>query len=122
MDGLIIGLACSGAAFILLSFFVKDKQRQLERDLEELSMKMLQDHYQFNKKLKVLEEELLIGDAPASSISKPSTVNQILQNQVIALYNQGIELTQIAEQSSLSLNQVKKILSEHSVNRKDFRV
>ncbi|WP_046173836.1 helix-turn-helix domain-containing protein [Domibacillus indicus] len=111
MNGLIIGLACAGACFILLSFFVRDKQRHLEKELEELSMKMLQEHYQFNKKLKVLEEELLIGDTPPIKIKKPAAVNEILQSQVIALYQQGTPLPQIAAQSSLSLDQVKHILA-----------
>ncbi|MCP3764237.1 helix-turn-helix domain-containing protein [Domibacillus sp. A3M-37] len=111
MNGLIIGLACAGAFFILLSFFIQDKQRHLEKELEELSMKMLQEHYQFNKKLKVLEEELLIGDAPSITVRKPVMVNEIIQSQVIALYQQGTSLLQIASQSSLSIDQVKTILA-----------
>ena len=111
MNGLITGLACAGAFFILLSFFMKDKQRHLEKELEELSMKMLQEHYQFNKKLKVLEEELLMGDAPSIKTKNPVSVNEIIQSQVIALYQQGTPLLQIANQSSLSIDQVKNILA-----------
>lgn len=115
MNGLILGLACSGTAFVFLSFFVKDNQKQLAQDLEELSMKVLQDHYQINKKLKILEEELLIGENTSSSLLATRPVNQIIQSQVVALYKQGTDLLQIAEQSSLSLEQVKKILAEHSL-------
>lgn len=111
MNGLIIGLACAGAFFILLSFFIPDKQRRFEKELEELSMKMLQEHYQFTKKLKVLEEELLMGDAPSMAAKKPVMVNEIIQSQVIALYQQGTPLLQIANQSSLSIDQVKNILA-----------
>ncbi|MCM3788432.1 helix-turn-helix domain-containing protein [Domibacillus indicus] len=114
MNELTIGLACAGAFFILLSFFLPDKQRQLEKEIEELSMKMLQEHYQFNKKLKVLEEELLIGETPAVHTKKPAAaVNKIIQSQVIALYQQGTPIAQIAAQSSLSTEQVKSILDEN---------
>ncbi|WP_050180852.1 helix-turn-helix domain-containing protein [Domibacillus robiginosus] len=113
MDELIIGLASAGVFFILLSFFLPDKQQRLEKEVEELSMKMLQEHYQFNKKLKVLEEELLIGESPSAALRKPAaSVNQIIQNQVVALYQQGTPIPQIAAQSSLSADQVKEILNE----------
>ncbi|OMP67674.1 helix-turn-helix domain-containing protein [Domibacillus epiphyticus] len=121
MNGLIIGLAASGAGFIILSFFMKDKQRKLEKDLEELSMQVLQEHYQLNKKLKIIEEELLISD-PTPSTIKTSPVNQIIQNQVVALYNQGIDLQQIAGQSSLTVDQVKKILAVYQSKRKESGV
>ncbi|OLN23362.1 hypothetical protein BTO30_05205 [Domibacillus antri] len=122
MNGLIIGLAASGAAFIFLSFFIKDKQRQLQKDLEELSMQMLQEHYQINKKLKIIEEELLISDVPSPASAPAASVNQIIQSQVIALFNQGIDLQQIAGQSSLSVEQVKKILAMNQSSRRDAGV
>lgn len=115
MNELIIGLACAGAFFVLLSFFIPDKQRQLEKEIEELSMKVLQEHYQFNKKLKVLEEELLIGGTPFIPLKKPAAaVNKIIQNQVIALHQQGTSIVQIAAQSSLSTDQVKEILLQNN--------
>jgi hypothetical protein len=122
MNGLIIGLAAAGVAFILLSFFMKDRQRLLEKDLEELSMHMLQEHYQMNKKLKIIEEELLISDAPSPSAKKTAPINRIIQNQVVALYNQGIDLPQISGQSSLSVEQVKKILTDHQLRRKETSI
>ncbi|OKL38114.1 helix-turn-helix domain-containing protein [Domibacillus mangrovi] len=119
MNGLLIGLAAAGTAFIVLSFFLKDRQQQLEKDLEELSLQMLQEHYQINKKIRLIEEELLISDDLSPSIKKPGPINQIIQNQVIALYNQGVDIPQIAGQSSLSVKQVKRILANPKLHRKD---
>lgn len=119
MNGLLIGLAAGGTAFIVLSFFLKDRQRLLEKDLEELSLHMLQEHYQINKKIRLIEEELLISDDLSSSIKKTGPINQIIQNQVIALYNQGVDISQIAGQSSLSVEQVKRILANPQLHRKD---
>ncbi|KAB7708768.1 hypothetical protein F9802_01050 [Bacillus aerolatus] len=124
MNGLIIGLAAAGAVFFLLSFFLKDRSRQLEKDVEELSMQFLQETYQLKKKVKVLEEELLIGPSISTAQkAAPSTeavagINEILKNQVISLYYQGTKLEDIAKQSSLSLPQVRQVLAPYLIERK----
>lgn len=119
MNGLIIGLAAAGIVFFLLSFFVKDRSRLLEKEVEDLSLQFLQETYQLKKKIKVLEEELLIGP-PVTSLQKTAaagetaaSVNEILKNQVISLYYQGVKLEDIARQSSLSLSQVRQILTPY---------
>ncbi|KIL79710.1 hypothetical protein [Bacillus badius] len=119
MNGLIIGLAAAGIVFLLLSFFVKDRSRLLEKEVEDLSLQFLQETYQLKKKIKVLEEELLIGP-PVTSLQKTAAadetaavVNEILKNQVISLYYQGVKLEDIARQSSLSLSQVRQILTPY---------
>ncbi|GLY09959.1 hypothetical protein ACP2W0_05635 [Pseudobacillus badius] len=119
MNGLIIGLAAAGIVFFLLSFFVKDRSRLLEKEVEDLSLQFLQETYQLKKKIKVLEEELLIGP-PVTSLQKTAAagetaagVNEILKNQVISLYYQGVKLEDIARQSSLSLSQVRQILTPY---------
>lgn len=46
-------------------FFPKDRYREIEKEIEELSMNVLQENYQLKKRLRVLEEELMMdGDAP----------------------------------------------------------
>ena len=75
-------------------------------------MKMLQENYQIQKKLKIIEEELLIGDMSVTAPQRAVPVNEILINQVVSLHQQGIALPQIAAQSSLTLDQVKSILAE----------
>lgn len=119
MNGLIIGLAAAGTFFVILSFFPKDRQKQIEKDLEELSLQMLQEHYQINKKIKLIEEELLIGEDLSPSVKKTAPINQIIQNQVVALYNQGVPISQIAGQSSLSVEQVESILASPQLHRKE---
>ncbi|KMY54758.1 hypothetical protein AC623_13125 [Bacillus sp. FJAT-27231] len=119
MNGLIIGLAVAGVVFLLLSFFLKDRSRQLEKEVEELSLQFLQETYQLKKKIKVLEEELLIGP-PVTSLQETAVasettagINEILKNQVISLYYQGTRIEDIAKQSSLSLSQVRHILTPY---------
>ncbi|MFK4997665.1 helix-turn-helix domain-containing protein [Bacillus sp. N9] len=58
--------------------------------------------------MSILEEELLLEEEPLEIKLEP---NQILINQVLALFNQGLDIHQIAKQSSLSLETVRDILS-----------
>ncbi|MFK2824365.1 hypothetical protein QYG89_01470 [Bacillus sp. B190/17] len=123
MNGLVIGLAAAGIIFLLLSFFLKDRSRLLEKEVEELSMQFLQETYQLKKQIKVLEEELLIGPpVPLSHEGSPAaeetaSINEILKNQVISLYYQGTKIDDIAKQSSLSLSQVQYILTPYMNQR-----
>jgi hypothetical protein len=83
-------------------------------------MQQLQEIYQIKKKLKVLEEELLVGDIdlspPLSKMgsSDKKIVHDIIKNQVWSLAQQGIPMEQIAKLSSLSLQDVQGILMEFS--------
>ncbi|NSL50332.1 hypothetical protein [Calidifontibacillus erzurumensis] len=43
----------------VLSFFQKDKFKELETQIDNLSLMVMQENYQLKKKMKVLEEELL---------------------------------------------------------------
>lgn len=73
------------------------------------------------KKLKVLEEELLVSDEsfqPALSMrqhtyeNEKKEVHEIIKNQVWSLLQQGLSVEQIARQSSLAPSEVESILAE----------
>ncbi len=100
------------------SFFMKDRYRTLEKDMDELSLNFLQENYQLKKRIKILEEELMVDsdyDLSLPTQVKKSAgkapIHQIVKNQVIALYKQGTPIDQIAKQSALSLKEVKEIIS-----------
>jgi hypothetical protein len=118
-----IGLLCFSIVLLIISFFKKDRVSKLEEDLEQLSLTYMQDLYQLKRKIKVLEEEMLIdGDLSTSddfSMIKPipvkRPVNEILKNQVLSLYNQGLSLDQIAKQSTLSKDEIIGIIENSRV-------
>ena|SRR6185312_6139045 len=108
MNTIIIILLSASALLFILSFFQKDRTRELEKEVEQLSIQMLQEHYTIKKRMNVLEEELLIEDDPSLFKKEP---NKILINHVLALFNQGLDLQQISKQSSLSVETVRDIIN-----------
>ncbi len=59
VESAIIGLFSFSIVLLVLSFFKKDKYKELENQVENLTMIVMQENYQLKKKMKVLEEELL---------------------------------------------------------------
>ncbi len=120
MEKILLILIILAIILWILSFFIKDPYKQIREEMDSLFMQQLEEIYHIKKKLKVLEEELLINDfdltTPTSSareqISRKSAVHEIIKNQVWSLAQQGVPLQQIAEQSSLSVSEVQAILAE----------
>ncbi|MED1205130.1 hypothetical protein [Heyndrickxia acidicola] len=110
----VIILLSAAILLFILSFFQKDRTSILEKELEDLTMSFHQETYQLRKRMGILEEELMGSSFSfAQDTDSPKTgVHEILKNQVISLFQQGLDLEQISRQSSLSLQEVKEVLSE----------
>ncbi|SOC21151.1 hypothetical protein SAMN05880501_112135 [Ureibacillus xyleni] len=126
---MIIGIIC-----IFLSFFLKDSAKKVEQELEDLSISIYQETNALKKRLKVVEEELLLEPnfnvkSPVStkkqmdtykqqvptksfktSQTKQTQINEILVAQVIALNKQGYPIDEISKMSTLSNEQIQSIL------------
>ena len=127
---MMIGIIC-----IILSFFLKDSSKKMEQELEELSISIYQETNALKKRLKIVEEELLLepnfnikspvstkkqldaykqqqfsnkGDHPTPT--KPKQINEILVAQVISLNKQGYPMDEISKMSTLSIEQIKSII------------
>ncbi|WP_199880625.1 hypothetical protein [Bacillus massiliglaciei] len=119
METVIVILFSIGIILLIISFFKKDRVAKLEEEFEQATLNQLQDIYQLKKKIKVLEEELLIQQ-PSSYLPQSGqtgtgrtaagTVNEILKSQVISLYRQGVTLEQIERQSALSRQQIQAVI------------
>ena len=102
-----------GVIIVILSFFI-GRSKAADRELEELSVTLYKETSQIKRRLKVVEEELML-EGPAVPANAPKTtsmqgVHQILISQVLALHSQGYNVTQIAERSSLSPAQIEQII------------
>jgi Mor family transcriptional regulator len=116
MGSIIIILVALAALLFGLSFFLKDPYKELREEIDQLTIQQIQDLYQIKKKLKVLEEELLVNDSildkQSSFTSGKKQIHDIIKNQVWSLAQQGMDINQIAKQSSLSNQEVQEIINE----------
>ncbi|MGX9135264.1 hypothetical protein ACWV26_12960 [Rummeliibacillus sp. JY-2-4R] len=112
-----------GIIIIIASFFVGNQSKELEKDVEELSLNFYQETHQLKRRLKVIEEELLIdlqttfgkqNKKVGSKSNAKNTINgihQILISQVLTLHKQGYNLDEISKRSSLTPDQIQAIIS-----------
>lgn len=119
MEMILIGLVVLAIILFIFSFFQKDRVSDLEKNVEDLSLQHIQDVYLLKKKIAVLEEELLIQESdylanPSPSANRPveskRQVHEILQNQVLSLYQQGLSLEEIQIRSTLSQDEITTII------------
>lgn len=121
MEYAIIGLLSFAIILIVLSFSKKDKVRVLENQLEQLSIHLLQETYQLKKRMKILEEELLIQDEEINKMATTkfdntdnSSTSEIrhARDKIFSLYKRGYTYEEIAKESNLTVEEVRIIL-EH---------
>ncbi|MEC1180074.1 hypothetical protein P9B03_16350 [Metasolibacillus meyeri] len=108
-----------GIFFIILSLFLRDSTKKVEKEVEELSISIFQETNQLKRRLKVVEEELMLEPnfqvakkryAPTqTTVAQP--VNGILVSQVLELNKQGLAINEISKLSTLSEEQVRQILA-----------
>ncbi|HHW36933.1 MAG TPA: hypothetical protein GXX18_06815 [Bacillales bacterium] len=75
LESAIIGLFSFSIVLLVLSFFKKDKYKELENQVENLTMIVMQENYQLKKKMKVLEEELLGNESYTVPLSERYETN-----------------------------------------------
>ena len=134
-----------GLVFIILSFFMKDSSKKTEQDLEELSISIYQETNNLKRRLKLVEEELLLepnfkvqapnaqaklspmatfqqvagqvkaAQAMQQAATNTQPVHNILVSQVIELNKQGLSIEEISKRSTLTPQQIQGILSNGGV-------
>lgn len=102
---------------LLISFFQKDPYKELKEEIDQLTLQQVQELYQLKKKVKILEEELLVPneDFPGPIVPvqrNKREIHDIIKNQVWALAQQGKPVEQIASLSSLTTEEVYQILED----------
>ncbi|WP_404458605.1 hypothetical protein [Sutcliffiella horikoshii] len=108
-----ISLIIIAVAVIVISFFVDDKFADLEKEMEQLSFDVVQDKYKLERKMKVLEEELLGGTTPLHKVKtkrQASHQNVSEEDVAISLYQKGYTPSQISQFTSTSMDKVEQIL------------
>ncbi|MER2172048.1 MAG: hypothetical protein ABS938_15615 [Psychrobacillus psychrodurans] len=103
-----------GVLLIGISFFVKDTSKKVEAEVEDLSFTVYQETSALKRRIKVIEEELLIEPiqpAPKKKhIGVKPIIHEIIRSQVLELHKQGYSLKEISTRSSLSVEEVKSVI------------
>lgn len=122
LDMAIILLA-TGVVLIAISFFIKDRN-QVEKEVEELSINLFEETNKLNRRLKIVEEELMLDTQPVISKSIPRhqpapkrQVHEILVNQILALHRQGFQVNEISKRSSLPEDLVIEVLESRGAKK-----
>ncbi|MCD5323576.1 MULTISPECIES: hypothetical protein [Pontibacillus] len=107
----------------ILSFFAKSRIQELEEQMEEISLNAIQETYQLKKKMRVLEEELLIDEAPERFYQEPTPTpadeseSNLMGQKVLDLYQEGFTTKEIADKTSMKEEDIFVTLRQYSTEK-----
>lgn len=113
-----------GAIIVIISFFIGNTSKSTEKDLEQLTLSFYNENDQLKRRIKVIEEELLLSSkspvnqttTKKSAATSISSINKILVSQVLVLHEQGYSMSEIAKRSSLTSDEIISILQQEVTN------
>ncbi|MFB1050354.1 hypothetical protein [Paraliobacillus sp. JSM ZJ581] len=111
----LISIGIIAIVLFILSFFANDRLKQIENQVEQLSIATLQDTYQIKKKIKILEEELLTDELTSIDFQKPKLTPTM--KKVTQMYESGNSIPTIAKTTNLSEYDVYSLVKQYSKDR-----
>ncbi|MFZ4452027.1 hypothetical protein, partial [Salibacterium aidingense] len=111
MEWLILVFILISILLFGLSFFAKDKQKEMKEELDHLSLQVMGDLYQVKKRLRVVEEEMLTVSDPPTSSTRPQA-NDELVKEAYQLFQQNNSIEETAETMELKKDEVKYLLAQ----------
>ncbi|ASA95463.1 hypothetical protein CA592_00565 [Anoxybacillus flavithermus] len=98
----LIGLISFAIILLLISFFQKDRVKEVEEQVEQLTLSTMQQLYEIKKRVKALEEELLVGMELFST-----------EEQIWSLHKQGWTKEQIARKLNMPIDEVNIVIARN---------
>ena len=98
----LIGLISFAIILLLISFFQKDRVKEVEEQVEQLTLSTMQQLYEIKKRVKALEEELLVGMELFS-----------IEEQIWHLHKQGWTKEQIARKLNMPIDEVNIVIARN---------
>ncbi|RXI99445.1 hypothetical protein DS745_14575 [Anaerobacillus alkaliphilus] len=108
METTIMALLSLSIILYVVSFFKKDRNKDVEKQIENFSITLMQEIYQLRKKINVLEEEILIGQDERYFTNKEEP--NIDRDQILSYYEDGYSLEEIEEMTGLPIDTINEIL------------
>ncbi|WP_077308661.1 helix-turn-helix domain-containing protein [Terribacillus halophilus] len=102
-----ITFLAAGIILWIFSFFMQDKFKNMNQQIEQLTLSTMQETYTMNKKIKVLEEELLPTtqrESKQSRSQKPAIFQKVQK-----LHQQGYSIKEIANETGLAEDDVYRV-------------
>ncbi len=78
-----------GILLIIVSFFFKNSSKKVEKDVEELSISIFQETNNLKRRLKIVEEELLLE--PEFQVKSKSTPSPSIQDPKVQQVMQAVQ-------------------------------
>lgn len=86
---------------------MSDRFKKIEDQIEQLSLNQMQESYQTNQKLKILEEELL--PTTVHTDFKPQSKSTVTQ-RIESLYRSGHSLSEISHLTNISEYDIEQVI------------
>ncbi|WP_254636148.1 hypothetical protein [Lysinibacillus sp. GbtcB16] len=96
-----------GILLIIVSFFFKNSSKKVEKDVEELSISIFQETNNLKRRLKIVEEELLLE--PEFQVKTKSTPSPSIQNPKVQQVMQAVQQAAQASKVAPNPSQTKPI-------------
>ncbi|OIJ16736.1 hypothetical protein BKP37_05790 [Anaerobacillus alkalilacustris] len=112
MEYTIISMFSISIILFLISFFKKDKNKEVEKQIENFSITLMQEIYQLKKKIKVLEEEILIGQDDNYFTNERTSTIYYDRDKILSLYENGYTDEEIEQITGFRPEKINDILNE----------
>ncbi|WP_308221898.1 hypothetical protein [Lysinibacillus sp. BPa_S21] len=96
-----------GILLIIVSFFFKNSAKKVEQDVEELSISIFQETNNLKRRLKIVEEELLLE--PEFQVKSPSAQNNTVANPKVQQVMQAVQQAAQASKTGQATPKTKPI-------------
>lgn len=108
-----------GIVFVIISFFIGRKSLIDAEEIEKISISLHQETHSLKKRIKTLEEEMMLSTEPLRTTREKEAntgqIHEIIINQILSLNSQGFSIEDIAQRSSLSNEDVLRVLQTRGV-------
>lgn len=113
MEWFIISLLSLSAILFLLSFFQKDSTEAVEKQVENMSIQLMQEIYYLKKKVNALEEEYMIDSGNLSGADRKKDIyrQSLTRDDVLAMYEEGYSVEDIASMTDSDSNDIEELLA-----------
>lgn len=116
-------LVIVGIILVIVSFFIGSSTRSFADELEKVSISLHQETNGLKKRLRAVEDELMIGigtmptnkKTQQSHAPKQKNIHEIIINQILSLHAQDFSVEDIAKRSSLTSMEVIDVLRSKGV-------